>query len=56
MHFEHTRGGGLHATARADVAALLDTLAAELAGTGFASSRRAILTAEARRWGGGGDQ
>lgn len=47
---------GLHATAAADVAALLDTLEAELVAAGFAPARRAILTAAAPRWDGGGDQ
>lgn len=41
---------GLHASAAADVAALLDTLEAELRGAGFTPSQRAILTAEAPRW------
>ncbi|NTU82606.1 MAG: hypothetical protein HGA45_25095 [Chloroflexales bacterium] len=41
---------GLHASAAADVAALLDTLEAELREAGFPPSRRAILTAEAPRW------
>ncbi len=41
---------GLHETAAADVAALLDTLEAELVAVGFAPSRRAILTAAAPRW------
>jgi DNA/RNA-binding domain of Phe-tRNA-synthetase-like protein len=41
---------GLHASARADVAALVETLAGELAAIGCAPGRRAILTAEAPRW------
>lgn len=40
----------LHATARADLAALLDTLEAELRAAGFGPARRAILSAEAPRW------
>jgi len=45
---------GLHATAQADVAALLDTLEAELHAVGFRPAQRAILTAQAPRWGAGG--
>lgn len=41
---------GLHASAHADVAALLDTLAAELQAIGFRPSRQAILTADVPRW------
>lgn len=41
---------GLHAAAAADVAALLDTLEAELGAAGFAASRRAILSAERPVW------
>jgi len=41
---------GLHATATADVAALLDTLEAEFVSAGFVPSRRAILTAVMPRW------
>jgi DNA/RNA-binding domain of Phe-tRNA-synthetase-like protein len=41
---------GLHDTARADVAALLEALAAELRACGFAPSRPAFLTPEAPRW------
>lgn len=41
---------GLHATAAADIASLLDTLATELAALGFAPSRQAILTASQPRW------
>lgn len=41
---------GLHATARADVAALLDALETELGAAGFTPSRRALLSAEAPRW------
>ena len=41
---------GLHASAAADVVALLDRLEVELRGAGFTPSRRAILTAQAPRW------
>jgi DNA/RNA-binding domain of Phe-tRNA-synthetase-like protein len=41
---------GLHATAAADVAALLDVLEAELRAVGFVPAQRAILTADAPRW------
>ncbi|MCG8348724.1 MAG: hypothetical protein MI924_13220 [Chloroflexales bacterium] len=41
---------GLHATARTDVAALLDTLDTELRAVGYSPLRRALLTAEAPRW------
>lgn len=41
---------GLHATANMDVPALIDTLAGELAATGFASGHQSILTAGAPRW------
>lgn len=41
---------GLHASAAADIAALLDTLEAALHTAGFTPSRRAILTADAPRW------
>jgi DNA/RNA-binding domain of Phe-tRNA-synthetase-like protein len=41
---------GLHATAGADVSALLDTLEAELRAVGYTPSQRALLTAEAPRW------
>ena len=41
---------GLHATAQADVAALLDSLEGELRAAGFAPSRLALLTAAAPRW------
>lgn len=41
---------GLHATAGADVAALLDTLEAEATLAGFIASERAILNAGAPRW------
>jgi DNA/RNA-binding domain of Phe-tRNA-synthetase-like protein len=44
---------GLHATASADVPALLDTLEAELRIVGFTPSRRAILSADAPRWASG---
>lgn len=44
---------GLHPTAPADVAALLEALERELAACGFAPSRRAILTADAARWSSG---
>jgi len=44
---------GLHVGAGADVAALLDTLEAELQGAHFTPSGRAILTAAAPRWDGG---
>ncbi|HMQ32839.1 MAG TPA: phenylalanine--tRNA ligase beta subunit-related protein, partial [Chloroflexaceae bacterium] len=47
---------GLHATAITDVAALLDTLEAELVSAGFAAARRAILSAAAPRWDEGGGQ
>jgi DNA/RNA-binding domain of Phe-tRNA-synthetase-like protein len=47
---------GLHATAAADVAALLDTLEAELVSAGFAPARRALLSAAAPRWDAGGGQ
>jgi DNA/RNA-binding domain of Phe-tRNA-synthetase-like protein len=47
---------GLHATAAADVAALLDTLEVELVSAGFAPARRAILSAAAPRWIDGGGQ
>jgi DNA/RNA-binding domain of Phe-tRNA-synthetase-like protein len=45
---------GLHATAAADVAALLDALEAKLRAIGFVPSRWAILSADAPRWVGGG--
>jgi hypothetical protein len=45
-----------HGTATADVAALLDTLEAELVSAGFAPARRAILTAGAPCWDDGGGQ
>jgi DNA/RNA-binding domain of Phe-tRNA-synthetase-like protein len=41
---------GLHATAAADVPALLDVLEAELRAVGFTPSRMAILSADAPRW------
>lgn len=41
---------GLHPTAAADVAALLDTLEAELIAADFAPARRAILSATSPRW------
>jgi DNA/RNA-binding domain of Phe-tRNA-synthetase-like protein len=41
---------GLHATAKADVPALLDALAAEIASAWGAPAGRAVLTAEAPRW------
>ena len=41
---------GLHATARPDVAALLDLLAAELSTAGFQPSHATILTAALPRW------
>ena len=41
---------GLHATARTDVTALLDLLAAELSAAGFQPSRATILTAARPRW------
>jgi DNA/RNA-binding domain of Phe-tRNA-synthetase-like protein len=47
---------GLHATAVADVAALLDTLEVELVSAGFAPARRAILSAASPRWDEGGGQ
>lgn len=47
---------GLHATAAADVAALLDTLEVELISAGFAPARRAILSAASPRWDEGGGQ
>ncbi len=47
---------GLHTTATADVAALLDTLEAELVSAAFAPARRAILTAATPRWDDGGGQ
>jgi DNA/RNA-binding domain of Phe-tRNA-synthetase-like protein len=42
---------GLHASARSDVEALIATLEAELQTVGFVPSRRALLSAEAPRWG-----
>jgi DNA/RNA-binding domain of Phe-tRNA-synthetase-like protein len=47
---------GLHRTAAADVAALLDILEAELISAGFAPARRAILSAAAPRWDDGGSR
>ncbi|MDZ4720657.1 MAG: phenylalanine--tRNA ligase beta subunit-related protein [Roseiflexaceae bacterium] len=41
---------GLHATANADVNALLDTLERALHMVGFTPTRRAILTADSLRW------
>lgn len=41
---------GLHATAAADVASLLDTLEHELRMVGFAPSHRAVLTKSAPMW------
>jgi hypothetical protein len=41
---------GLHASAAADVAALLDTLIAELSAAGFLLSWRASSRAVAPRW------
>jgi hypothetical protein len=41
---------GLHATAQADVAALLDTLETELKTASFTPSRPGMLTAAAPRW------
>ena len=41
---------GLHATADADVRALLDALAEELSAIWAAPAGRAILTADAPRW------
>lgn len=41
---------GLHATALADLNALLDSLEAELDAIGFAHTRRALLSAQAPRW------
>ena len=41
---------GLHATARTDVSALLDVLAAELSTAGFQPSHATILTAARPRW------
>lgn len=41
---------GLHATAQADVVALLDTLETELKTASFTPSRPALLTAAAPRW------
>jgi DNA/RNA-binding domain of Phe-tRNA-synthetase-like protein len=41
---------GLHATAAADVPALLDALEKEIAGVWGAPAGRAVLTAERPRW------